>query len=113
MIPDEHPAADHPAGLQASAERRGVWIALGVLGAIAVADMLCEGAAADWGAVYLRTSLGVSLGVAALGYTVYSLGMVAVRLAGNRLLDRFSARRLLPALAGLATVMFTVGLAVN
>ncbi len=84
-----------------------------MLGAIAIADMLCEGAAADWGAVYLHTSVGVSLGVAALGYTVYSLGMVSIRLAGNRLLDRFSAQRLLPALAALATVMFSVGLVVN
>lgn len=114
MIPDEHRDEADPAdGGSAATGRQRVWVAIAVLGAIAVADMLCEGAAADWGAVYLRTSLGVSLGVAALGYTVYSLGMVTVRLAGNRLLDKFSARRLLPGLAGLATVMFSVGLAVN
>src|SRR5258708_40293650 len=96
MIPDEHPAADHPAGLQASAERRGVWIALGELGAIAVADLLCEGAAADWAAVYLRTSLGAPPAVAALGYTAYSLARAAVRLARNHPLVRFAPRRLLP-----------------
>lgn len=114
MIPDERP--DHPDATSESSgagARRRVWIAIAALGGIAIADMLCEGAAADWGAVYLHTSVGVSVGVAALGYTVYSLGMVSIRLAGNRLLDKFSAQRLLPALAALATVMFSIGLAVN
>ena len=114
MIPDVHVDQPEQASDASGARtRRRVWAAIAVLGAIAIADMLCEGAAADWGAVYFRTSLGVSLGVAALGYTVYSLGMVTVRLGGNRLLDRFSARRLLPALAVLATVTFSAGLVVN
>jgi MFS family permease len=114
MIPDVPPdQPEQPDGSGPDGARRRVWGAIAVLGGIAIADMLCEGAAADWGAVYLRTSLGVSLGIAALGYTIYSLGMVTFRLAGNRLLDRFTAQRLLPALAALATVMFAVGLAVN
>jgi MFS family permease len=113
MIPDEHPAHDHPASDKAGAGRRAVWTAIGVLGAIAVADLLCEGAAADWAAVYLHTALGAAPAIAALGFAAYSLAMVAVRLAGNRLLDRFGARLLLPALAGLATVAFGIGLAVQ
>ena len=114
MIPDEHANQAEPAsGAGDASGRRRVWIAIAVLGAIAIADMLCEGAAADWGAVYLHTSVEANLEVAALGYTVYSLGMVSIRLAGNRLLDKFSAHRLLPALAALATVTFTIGLAVN
>jgi MFS family permease len=113
MIPDEHQASDHPASHQADTSRRAVWMVIGALGAIAVADLLCEGAAADWAAVYLRTSLGVAPGIAALGFAAYSLAMVAVRLAGNRLLERFLAHRLLPALAGLATVAFGIGLAVQ
>jgi predicted MFS family arabinose efflux permease len=110
---DEHP--DQAEQVRAAHEVGGrrVWVAIVILGAIAVADMLCEGAAADWGAVYLRTSLGAVPAVAALGYTVYSLGMVSVRLAGNRLLDKFSVHRMLPVLAGLATVLFAVGLAVH
>jgi MFS family permease len=113
MIPDEHPATDHPAGQPASGGRRGVRIAIAVLGAIAVADLLCEGAAADWAAVYLHTSLGAAPAIAALGFAAYSLAMAAVRLAGNRLLDRFAAYRLLPALAGVATIAFSLGLAVQ
>jgi MFS family permease len=114
MIPDEYPAADRVAADQAGKRRAaGVWIVIAVLGAIAVADMLCEGAAADWGAVYLRTSLGAPPAIAALGYAAYSLAMVTVRQAGNRLLGRFTARTLLPALAASATVLFGAGLAVN
>jgi MFS family permease len=110
MIPDERPA---PASHHASTGRRAVWMAIGVLGAITLADYLCEGAAADWAAVYLRTSLGAAPAIAALGFAAYSLAMVTVRLAGNRLLDRFPARLLLPVLVGLATVAFAIGLAVQ
>jgi fucose permease len=113
MIPDEHQAPHHQASHRAGPSRRAVWTVIGVLGAIAVADLLCEGAAADWAAVYLRTSLGAAPAIAALGFAAYSLAMVAVRLAGNRLLDRFPAHVLLPVLASLATVAFGVGLAVQ
>ncbi len=92
---------------------RAAWLAILMLGAIAVADMLCEGAAADWAAVYLRTTLGTAPAVAGLGYACYSLAMVGVRLSGNRLLARFTAHRLLPFLAAAATVLFAAGLAVN
>ncbi len=114
MIPDQHPDHEDKAGDQSGGGgSRRVWVVIAILGAIAVADMLCEGATADWAAVYLRTSLGAAPAVAALGFTAYSLAMVVVRLTGNRLLDRFSARKLLPALAGLATIMFLVALAVG
>jgi MFS family permease len=113
MIPDEPHARPERADGSGKADNRRARVAIVMLGGIAVADMLCEGAAADWGAVYLHTSLGAAPAIAALGYTVYSLGMVTLRLAGNRLLDRFTAPKLLPVLAGLATVMFAVGLAVH
>jgi fucose permease len=83
------------------------------LGAIAFASMLCEGAAADWSSVYLRDSLGGSAGAAGVGYAAFTFGMVAVRLYGNRLLARFGAHRVLPALAGAATIGFAVALAVG
>ncbi|HUA48827.1 MAG TPA: MFS transporter [Solirubrobacteraceae bacterium] len=80
------------------------------LAAIAFAGLLCEGAAADWSAVYLRTGLHTSAGYAGLAYTAFSLAMVAVRLSGNRLTTRFRLDRLLPALAAVATVGITSGL---
>ena len=81
-----------------------------VLGSIAFASMLCEGASADWASVFLRGSIGVGAAVAGLGYTVFALAMVIVRLSGNRLLAQFRARRLLPALAAIAAAGFTAGL---
>ncbi|MFY9887756.1 MAG: MFS transporter [Streptosporangiaceae bacterium] len=81
-----------------------------ILGAIAFASMLCEGASADWSSVYLRGSVHVTAGQAGLGYTTFALAMVLVRLSGNRLLARFPRQKLLPALAVVATIGFTAGL---
>ncbi len=112
LLPDAHPK-DAAARHNRPAIPRAAWAPIIILGAIAVADMLCEGAAADWAAVYLHTSLGAAPAIAALGFTAYLLAMVIVRLAGNKLVSRFAERKLLPALAALATVLFAVGLAVN
>jgi HAD superfamily hydrolase (TIGR01509 family) len=56
-----------------------------LLGSAAFFTLLAEGAAADWSAVYLRDSVGATAAVAALGYTAFSLAMVASRLVGDRL----------------------------
>jgi HAD superfamily hydrolase (TIGR01509 family) len=56
-----------------------------LLGVAAFFTLLAEGAAADWSAVYLDGSLGARAGAAALGYTAFSLAMVASRLSGDRL----------------------------
>ena len=81
-----------------------------LLGGIVFAGLLCEGAAADWAAVFLRGPGQVSAGLAGLGYACFSLVMVAVRLVGNRLLVRFPAHRLLPVLALLSTAGFSMAL---
>ena len=62
-----------------------------VLGAAAFFTMLAEGAAADWSAVYLGSSLGTTAGVAALGYTGFALGMATSRTIGDRLYEHFGA----------------------
>ena len=80
------------------------------LAAIALACMLCEGAAANWASVYLSGPLGATGAVPGLAYTGFALAMVAVRLSGNRLLARFRPDRLLPVLATVATVGFTTAL---
>jgi fucose permease len=81
-----------------------------MLGAIAFAAMLCEGATADWSAVYLSGPLHTRGIVPGLGYTAFALAMVTVRLSGNRLLTRFRPDRLLPALALVATLGFAASL---
>ena len=108
MIPDTAPRRSTQA-----AERRIRRISrpVLVLGAIAFASMLCEGASADWASVYLRGSpLHTSPAVAGLGYAAFTLTMVIVRLSGNRLLVRFRPRSILPVLASIATLGFTAGL---
>ena len=81
-----------------------------LLGAIAFASMLGEGAAADWSAVYLRDSLGATALVASLGYAVFVLAMVVVRLRADRLFARYQVARVLTVLSGAAAVVFAAGL---
>jgi HAD superfamily hydrolase (TIGR01509 family) len=59
--------------------------ALLLLGAAAFFTLLAEGAAIDWSAVYLESSVGTTAAVAALGYTGFSLAMAMSRAAGDRL----------------------------
>ena len=63
--------------------------ALVLLGLIAFGVLFCEGAIADWSAVYLRESLRSSPAIAATGYAVFSLLMAAGRLTGDTLALRF------------------------
>lgn len=116
MLPDAAPArdvvADPAPGVAAEPRpRRRISGAMLVLGGVALASMLCEGAAADWSSVYLRDSLDTGTETAGLGYTAFSLAMVVVRIFGNRLLLRFPMHRLLPSLALLATAAVAVTLA--
>ena len=83
-----------------------------VLGGIAFAGMLCEGAAADWSAVYLRNSLHAAPAVAGLAYAAFALAMVIVRLSGNRLFTRFAVHRLLSLLAAIGALGFATGLVI-
>lgn len=73
------------------------------LGVLALFALLIEGAMADWSAVYLADARGASMGVAALGYAIFSLAMALGRFGGDRLIDRWGVSRVLRASAGLAT----------
>jgi len=111
MISDQRVGDELAAAKDRGEKRLGVWQRdLLVLGGIAFADMLCEGAAADWAAVYLHDSLHTVPFVAGLGFAIYALAMLVIRLSGNRLFTRFAAHRLLPVLAVVATLGFAGGL---
>jgi MFS family permease len=85
---------------RATTTRRGRWSAVIVLlGAVAFASMLCEGAAADWSAAYLHNELGAGAATAGLGYASFALAMVAMRLSGTVVQRRFRPVALLPILA--------------
>ena len=109
--------ASRPAGHAGSGiphQRQSRWPAwswpLACLALIAFGSFLAEGAASDWSAVYLHSSLGAAPGLAAVGYTVFSVAMVAGRLAGDRLTDRVGPARLVRGCAGIASVSFLAAL---
>ncbi|WP_299640097.1 MFS transporter [uncultured Ruegeria sp.] len=60
-----------------------------LVGFAALCGALGEGAVADWSAIYLRDITAASESVAALGYAVFSVTMVAFRLAGAVVITRF------------------------
>jgi MFS family permease len=79
------PPAQSASGSGQSAYRDGRVLALGLL---ACCSLLCEGAANDWSAVYIRDGLGGSPAVAALGFTVFTATMTVGRLVADRLAAR-------------------------
>lgn len=81
QLPD--PPHDAAAAREARGGRR-ITAAMVLLGAVAFASMLCEGAAADWSSVYLRDSLGGSKASSGLAYAAFAFAMVLVRFFGNR-----------------------------
>jgi MFS family permease len=84
--------------------------ALLLLGFIAFGVLFCEGAIADWGAVYLRESLHSSPGTAATGYAVFALLMAAGRLTGDELTLRLGPAWVVR--GGGALVALGIGMAV-
>jgi hypothetical protein len=78
-----------PAPRQARQKRPIKWPPLSLLGlgALAFAVLLCEGAAADWSAVYLRNDLGTGSEWAVAGFGAFSLAMAVGRLCGDRLVS--------------------------
>ena len=63
--------------------------ALVLVGLTALCGALGEGAVADWSAIFLRDVTNAAESVAALGYAVFSVTMVAFRLAGGFVIARF------------------------
>ncbi|MGW2721110.1 MFS transporter [Streptomyces sp. NPDC001492] len=105
LKPAHNPAA------QGSGERGGqsrprVWL----LGVLAAAALLGEGAAADWAAVHLH-DLGATAATSAAAFGFYSAAMAAGRLAGDRLTAHFGASAVVRAGAALAALGLATGLA--
>jgi len=109
--------ASKPAAHTVAHGRRSRWPAwswtLACLAVVACGGFLAEGAASDWSAVYLHSSLGASPGLAAVGYALFSCTMVTGRLAGDRLTDWAGPARLLRSSAAIASVSFLVVLLIG
>ncbi|APG47097.1 MFS transporter [Phaeobacter porticola] len=65
--------------------------ALLTVGFVAFCGAVGEGAMADWSAVFLVLTTGASEAHAALGFAVFSIAMVAVRLIGDLIVARIGA----------------------
>lgn len=63
-----------------------------VISLATLAVLLCEGATADWSAVYLREYLHTSAGMAGAAFAAFSATMTVGRLVGDRVLNRFPRR---------------------
>ncbi|MER6031578.1 MFS transporter [Streptomyces sp. NPDC001851] len=81
---------------------------LWLLGALAAASLLGEGAAADWAAVHVH-SLHASTAVAASAFALYSAAMALGRLSGDRLTAAVGAPTLVRAGAVLAAAGLATG----
>ncbi|WP_157522325.1 MFS transporter [Herbidospora cretacea] len=62
-----------------------------LLGVVVFAAFMIEGMVGDWNGLYLRDVLGAPESLAALGYPLFAGGMLAARLAGDRLRRRYGA----------------------
>ncbi len=96
-------ARDRSPGLS----RSRIWL----LGLLAAACLLGEGAAADWSAVHL-TGLHASPAIAAAAYAGYSAAMAGGRLFGDRLTARFGAPKVVRTGAIAASAGLLAGLSV-
>jgi MFS family permease len=84
--------------------------ALLVLGGVAFASYLAEGAVADWSSVYLRDELGAAAGVAGLGYAAFTIAMTTGRMGGGRVVGRFGASRTIRASAACGALVLSAAL---
>jgi len=90
-------AASHGAGSHFSLPR-GAALSLGLLALLCFA---VEGALVDWSALLMEERTGATAASAALGFSAFSIAMAACRFAGDRLIVRFGALRIM-VIGGLA-----------
>ncbi|GAA2881832.1 MFS transporter [Streptosporangium fragile] len=84
------------------------WIIL--MGIVAFAGLVGEGAANDWTAVYLFEDLDAPQGIAALGFAVFATAMTIGRFAGDHLAQRLGPVRLVRYSGVIATLGLTTAL---
>nr|BFE79648.1 hypothetical protein GCM10020093_022490 [Planobispora longispora] len=91
LLPSAAATGDHASAGAGRAPWSG-WIVL--MGVVAFAGLVGEGAAVDWTSVYLFEDLRASESVAALGFAVFSTAMTVGRFAGDHLALRYGPVRL-------------------
>ena len=91
-------------------ERPHIFYWLGLLG---FAASVCEGAAADWGAILLRDTWQVSPFVSTIPFIAFSAAMVIGRLSGDRITDKFSREAVVRVGGYIAGVGLAAGLIIG
>lgn len=86
-LPADRRAVDVDRGQGAAPDLRALRRGWVVLVAAALFVPLVESAAMDWSAIFLREGLGTGPGTAGLATTLFSAGMLAGRLVGDRVID--------------------------
>ena len=66
-----------------------LWLIAGGL----LSSMIAEMSASDWSAILLNENMGIGPGLYASGFACFALAMITVRFAGDRIIERFGARR--------------------
>jgi MFS family permease len=96
--PGARAAGGTAAGARRRPRRRRGWTpvarAVALLAAVTVGGAVIEGGTADWSAIRLER-LGAGPGAAALGFAAVMAGMLAGRLVGDRLTERFGGAAVL------------------
>lgn len=108
MIPDR----EHAGG---GVKRKGFRLEppLLLLGIVAFAGLLAEGAAADWTAVFLKQELGATPLLAGWGYGVFALAMFAGRLVSDMIVGRFGRGAAIAMCAAVGAVGMSAGMLVS
>ena len=90
------------------------WINASVLflGVLCFIVFMAEGAMLDWSALFLHENRGMDESLAGIGYAVFSVAMAAMRMFGDRIVEKLSHRTVvtcgaLIASAGLMTVILS------
>lgn len=83
---------------------------LAVLGGVAFLGLMTEGAVGDWGAIYIRRTLGADAATGALGFAAFSGTMATGRFLGDRLVARLGDARLVRTATAFGAVGFGLAL---
>jgi len=96
-----------------SSENSSSWLNSSVLflGAMCFIIFLSEGAMLDWSAIFLVENRGIDTELSGIGYAAFSIAMATMRLVGDKLISRFSGKKVvisgsIVAAAGVLLIIF-------
>ncbi|MBB5389890.1 MULTISPECIES: MFS transporter [unclassified Herbaspirillum] len=104
-LPDDRP--EHDPHRKIFAIPHGHLVVLGVIG---FCGAIVEGSIADWSGIYMKDHIHASDGGAPLAYAGFAGMMLVMRMVGDRLKERYNARRVVA--VGTLAAAFGMGIAV-